>query len=199
MHPFRPGLLDGRLIALSGAVPDCVRTLLEELGARVCELDPEPVLDRERAAVRAEAGSPLDALVCGLAGADEGPQATIGGLEREWAVVSAAANASFIRESRGRIVLLAPRGGEVPHAQAAAAALENLARTLSVEWARFGITTVAVAPGPATAGEELATLVAFLCSPAGGYFSGCRVDLGTITHERPVDVAFRSRDARKRR
>jgi NAD(P)-dependent dehydrogenase (short-subunit alcohol dehydrogenase family) len=52
-----------------------------------------------------------------------------------------------------------------------------------VEWARFGITAVAIVPSAATTEEELATLVAFLCSPAGSYFSGCRFDLGLVDRE----------------
>ena len=79
--------------------------------------------------------------------------------------------------------MLASRPGELPHAEPARAALENLARTLSVEWARFGITTVAVTPGAATSDDELARLVAFICSPAGSYFSGCRFDLGLLERE----------------
>ena len=58
-------------------------------------------------------------------------------------------------------------------AGALGAALENLARTLSVEWARYGIRTTAVLPGDGASDEELATLVAYLASPAGDYFSGC--------------------------
>lgn len=178
MHPFRPGLLDSRSIALCGVTNGCIRELLEELGARVSDLSPELVLDDDHAAEWVQAAAPLDALVCGPGATHGDPQAAIDPLEREWAAVSAAANGSFIRESRGRIVLLAPRGAELPHAEGVAAALENLARTLAVEWARFGITTVAIAPAAATRDDELATLVAFLCSPAGGYFSGCRFDLG---------------------
>jgi NAD(P)-dependent dehydrogenase (short-subunit alcohol dehydrogenase family) len=189
MHPFAPGLLDGRAIALSGAVPDSVRELLEQLGARVGELDPWVALDEERAAAWADAVAPLDALVCGP-GSGEGDPKTESGpsthrfdhralsLEQQWAAVSALANASFIPARRGRIALLAPRPDGHLHVEAVQAALENLARTLSVEWARFGITTVAIAPGPASSDEEIAMLVAFLCSPAGGYFSGCRFDLG---------------------
>ena len=60
------------------------------------------------------------------------------------------------------------------------AGLENLARTLSVEWARYGITAVAITPGTSTTDAELAELVCFLASPAGGYFSGCRFDLGSV-------------------
>ena len=59
------------------------------------------------------------------------------------------------------------------HARAARAGLENLARTTSIEWARYGITTVAITPGRDTTGDTLAALCAYLASPAGAYFSGC--------------------------
>jgi hypothetical protein len=77
-------------------------------------------------------------------------------------------------------VLLTPRTSAGEHATAARAALENTARTLSIEWARFGITTTAITPGPATPDAEIAALVAFLVSPAGEYFSGCRFELGVV-------------------
>jgi NAD(P)-dependent dehydrogenase (short-subunit alcohol dehydrogenase family) len=73
---------------------------------------------------------------------------------------------------------VAPRPNAGRHAQAVRAAVENLARTLSVEWARHAITAVALWPGPATTDAELAELACFLISPAGGYFSGCRFELG---------------------
>ena len=75
------------------------------------------------------------------------------------------------------IVLIAPPPGDA-HAEAARAGLENMARTLSIEWARRGIRPVAIAPGRATSPAEIAELVAFLASPAGAYYSGCRFDLG---------------------
>ncbi len=78
---------------------------------------------------------------------------------------------------KGRIVYLAPSPDAGEHAGAARAGLENLARTLSIEWARHGITTVTIAPGTATAAGEVAALVAYLASPAGAYFSGCLLDL----------------------
>jgi NAD(P)-dependent dehydrogenase (short-subunit alcohol dehydrogenase family) len=75
------------------------------------------------------------------------------------------------------IVLIAPPPGDV-HAEAARAGLENMARTLSIEWARRGIRPVAITPGRTTSPAEIAELVAFLASPAGAYYSGCRFDLG---------------------
>jgi NAD(P)-dependent dehydrogenase (short-subunit alcohol dehydrogenase family) len=80
----------------------------------------------------------------------------------------------------GRIVYLAPPSGGArcdDYAEAACAGLENLARTLSIEWARHGITAVAIAPGAGTAADEVAVLTAYLASPAGAYFSGCLLDL----------------------
>jgi NAD(P)-dependent dehydrogenase (short-subunit alcohol dehydrogenase family) len=78
---------------------------------------------------------------------------------------------------RGRIVYLAPAPDAGAYATAACAGLENLARTLSIEWARHGVTTVAIAPGAATPAGETAALTAYLASPAGAYFSGCLLDL----------------------
>jgi NAD(P)-dependent dehydrogenase (short-subunit alcohol dehydrogenase family) len=49
---------------------------------------------------------------------------------------------------------------------------------LSVEWARYGVSAVAVAPGAHTPDDDLAELVCFLVSPAGEYFTGCVFELG---------------------
>ena len=76
-----------------------------------------------------------------------------------------------------RLVYIAPAAGSSANADAARAGLENLARTLSIEWARHGVTTVAIAPGGHIAASEVGALVAYLASPAGGYFSGCVLDL----------------------
>jgi citronellol/citronellal dehydrogenase len=81
--------------------------------------------------------------------------------------------------SGGLVVLLAPPPGGA-EASAARAGLENLARTLSIEWARFGVRPVAVLPGPATTPGEVAELVAYLASPAGAYYSGCAFTLGAV-------------------
>jgi NAD(P)-dependent dehydrogenase (short-subunit alcohol dehydrogenase family) len=78
---------------------------------------------------------------------------------------------------RRSAISLAPPAGDDPYAEAARAALENLARTLSIEWARQAITTVAIAPGPRTLAADIGALAAYLASPAGAYFSGCQLDL----------------------
>jgi len=75
------------------------------------------------------------------------------------------------------IVLVAPPPGDA-HAEAARAGLENMGRTLSIEWARRGIRPVTITPGATTSPAEVAELVAYLASPAGAYFSGCRFELG---------------------
>jgi NAD(P)-dependent dehydrogenase (short-subunit alcohol dehydrogenase family) len=109
-------------------------------------------------------------------------------LDEAWQASHAVANAAFIDARRpGRIIYLAPRCPSLTHAaaapagaghaDAARAGLENLARTLSIEWARHAITTVALAPGPHTTPGELASVVAYLASPAGAYFSGCQLDM----------------------
>jgi NAD(P)-dependent dehydrogenase (short-subunit alcohol dehydrogenase family) len=78
----------------------------------------------------------------------------------------------------GLIVMLAPPPGDA-QAEAARAGLETMARTLSIEWARLAIRPIAILPGAATPAGEVAELVAYLASPAGAYFSGCRFDLGS--------------------
>jgi NAD(P)-dependent dehydrogenase (short-subunit alcohol dehydrogenase family) len=155
------GLLDGRGVALAGGVPPAIRDAIAALGARV---DTEPI----------------HALVF-----DGRPSFGGGGedslrecAEQAWIAVHDVATGALIPAGAGKVVLIGPRPDAGPFAAAARAALENLARTLSVEWARYGVTTVAIAPGPQTADEELAELVCFLVSPAGEYFSGCLFELG---------------------
>ena len=109
-------------------------------------------------------------------------------LDEAWQASHAVANAAFIEPGRpGRIFYVAPRcpplthataaHAGTDHADAARAGLENLARTLSIEWARHAITTVALAPGPHTTPDHVAGVVAYLASPAGAYFSGCQLDM----------------------
>jgi NAD(P)-dependent dehydrogenase (short-subunit alcohol dehydrogenase family) len=176
---LRQGLLDGRVIALAGGTAPAVARSLACLGARVEEVD----LSRGEDGVKdwAAGAAPVHGLVY-----DSGPAFASGGqpglqvaLERAWIATRGVATGALIPAGAGKVVLIAPRPGGGSFVAAARAALENLARTLSVEWARHGVTTVALAPGARTGDEELAELVSFLASPAGEYFSGCVLELGS--------------------
>ena len=167
---LRKGLLDGQSVVLLDDVPASIGELLSSLGASLGALS-EP--DEERALELARAAAPVNSVVCSAGGRLEG-------VEHAWTAIRALAVGALIPAGGGTIVLLAPRPATSPQAGAVRAALENLARTLSVEWARYGITTTAIWPGPRTSEDDLAELVAYLCSAAGAYFSGCRFDLGAL-------------------
>jgi len=178
MTALRTGLLDGRAIALAGGPAPAVARWLTDLGARVHEVD--PALGEDGVKDGAAGVGPLHALVY-----DSGPAFAGGGqlrlqvaLEQAWIATRGVATGALIPAGAGKVVLIAPRPAGGSFAAAARAALENLARTLSVEWARYAVTTVALAPGDRTTDEELAELVSFLVSPAGKYFSGCLLELG---------------------
>ncbi|HUJ35591.1 MAG TPA: hypothetical protein VLW51_10310 [Solirubrobacteraceae bacterium] len=179
MTLLRSGLLDGRTVALAGGVSPAIRDALAVLGARVAELDVGPELGEERSSAwAASMGSPY-ALVY-----DAGPAFGGGGhdglrecLERGWAAVRGVASGALIDAGAGKVVLIGPRPGAGSFAAAARAAFENLARTLSVEWARYGVGTVAIAPGALSIDAELAELVCFLVSPGGEYLTGCVFEL----------------------
>jgi citronellol/citronellal dehydrogenase len=124
-----------------------------------------------------------------------------------WLMTHAAATKAFIPQRRGKVlnVTLSPHHGMpgMVHSGAARAAVENMTRTLAIEWSRFGIRLVALAAGqfdtetlrtkypaevveavPATVPlgrlgteEEWGWLVAYLASPAGDFFSGTVVTL----------------------
>jgi len=119
-----------------------------------------------------------------------------------WLMTHAAATRAMIPQGAGKVisVTLSPHNGMpgMVHSGAARAAVENMMRTLSVEWARHGIRFCAVAAGQfdtetlrtkyprevvdnvaATVPvgrlgteEEMAWLIAYLASPAGDFFSG---------------------------
>jgi NAD(P)-dependent dehydrogenase (short-subunit alcohol dehydrogenase family) len=119
-----------------------------------------------------------------------------------WLMTHAAATKAFIPQRSGKVVsvTISPHQGMpgMVHSGAARAAVENMTRTLSIEWARFGIRLCAVAagqfdtealrtkyppevveavPGTVPLGrlgteEEMAWLIAYLASPAGDFFSG---------------------------
>ncbi len=179
---FRDGLLAGRTVALAG---DPAR--LAALGAAVAVAADPWALDEAGADAWAAdlvgRHGRLDGLVLD-AGEPFGPgggDALARTLDATWRLVRAVASAAMIPEAGGgAIVLVGPRPGAGPHAEAARAALENLARTLSVEWARFGLRATMIAPGDGTTAAEVEDLVAWLLSPAGDYVSGCRLALGSL-------------------
>jgi NAD(P)-dependent dehydrogenase (short-subunit alcohol dehydrogenase family) len=192
---LRAGLLEGLGVAVvtapdapPGSVGDAVGHAAAGLGAlvEIVALPEGEVAEEQEEAAAAALGGALEragslrALVvdaASLAGAHRGRDALVGSLASAWNAARSAARLAFLPgDAGGQIVLIAPRAG-AEHAAAAAAGLENLARTLSIEWARYGITTVAVAPGADTAMDELAALACYLLSPAGAYFSGCLMDL----------------------
>jgi NAD(P)-dependent dehydrogenase (short-subunit alcohol dehydrogenase family) len=206
-EPLRADLLRGVAVLVAGASdtretpPDgalaaAIRETCAALGASVSTCAPaigldaaerEAALDAVVAAAASERGG-LDLLAVDGAGLYAEGLALSGGnghaalracMDGAWEATRAVVNGAFLQadEPRGRVVYLAPSPAAGEHAPAACAGLENLARTLSTEWARHGITTLTIAPGESTAASEIATLVAYLASPAGAYFSGCLLDL----------------------
>ncbi|MFF0501276.1 SDR family NAD(P)-dependent oxidoreductase [Nocardia aobensis] len=120
-----------------------------------------------------------------------------------WNMTRSVAVKSMIPGRRGKImnVTLSPHNG-VPlmtHAAASRAAVESMTKTLSIEWARYGITVCALAAGtmktdtlytkyPSSVGPaidyvqplgrpgtetEWASFLAYMASDAANFFTGC--------------------------
>jgi citronellol/citronellal dehydrogenase len=240
---FVPGLLEGKICAVSGAgtglgratavelarlgatVVGCGRRseplekMVAEIGGNGGKAESEAVDIREAEAVDdfidgiLERHGRLDLLVNNAGGQFLSPAEAITpkgfrtvielNVQGTWQMTHAAATKAFIPQKEGKILSLtvSPHSGfpGMVHTGAARAAVENMMRTLSVEWARFGIRAVAIAVGQFdtetlrtkypkavvenVAGtvplgrlgteEEMAWLIAFLASPAGDFFSGC--------------------------
>lgn len=124
-----------------------------------------------------------------------------------WLMTHAAATKAMIPQGGGKVlsVTLSPHNGMpgMVHSGAARAAVENMMRTLSIEWARFGVKTCSLAAGHFATetlltkypqavvdnvahsiplqrtgrAEEMAWLVAYLASPAGDFFSGTTITI----------------------
>ena len=160
---LRPGLLEGTTVAVTDAAGG---EGPRALGATTPALDVAFPLDDDALAAAAAQLGGVDVLVCDgrplFADAGGGLAGLRAAADGCFAAARAVANAAFIPAGRGKVVLLAPAHPST------AAALENTARTLSIEWARHGI-VIACVHEPAASDA----LVAFLCSPAGDYYSGC--------------------------
>ncbi len=124
-----------------------------------------------------------------------------------WLMTHAAATKAFIPQGGGKVisVTLSPHNGMpgMVHSGAARAAVENMMRTLAIEWSRFGIRTCALAAGQFATetflekypqavldhvarsvplgrtgrAEEIAWMVAYLASPAGDFVSGTTITI----------------------
>jgi citronellol/citronellal dehydrogenase len=124
-----------------------------------------------------------------------------------WLMTHAAATKAFIPQRSGKVVsiTISPHNGMpgMVHSGAARAAVENMMRTLSIEWARFNVKLCAIAAGqfdtetlrtkyPPPVAEnlhrtvplqrlgteaEMAWMVAYLASPAGDFVSGAVLTL----------------------
>lgn len=207
---LRPGVLQGASVVVAGSdelaasdraasVGAAVSAACEGLGALVshCQLgsDAPPEYEQTRVEAALERALAVTGSVdllavdgaslfaSALSGQSGDARAALRGcLDASWSVTRALAERAFLPDSRGgRVVFIAPAPDAGEHADAARAGLENLARTLSIEWARRGVTVVTIALAGArdgaSAASEAAVLTAYLASPAGAYFSGCLLDL----------------------
>jgi NAD(P)-dependent dehydrogenase (short-subunit alcohol dehydrogenase family) len=188
---LRPGVLEGLTVCVVGdGAGERERAIA--LGARVVTVDGD-LGDEDAVGLAVGALGHIDVLIVDAASEYAEAGGGMAGLRRAvddgWNVVRAVVNAGWIKDAEaaeaaaeeedsaaragGKVVFLAPVSDAGEHANAVGAALENAARTLSVEWARFGIRITAVRPRAGSALDERAELVAFLASPAGDYFTGC--------------------------
>jgi citronellol/citronellal dehydrogenase len=124
-----------------------------------------------------------------------------------WLMTHAAATKAFIPQGSGKVVsiTISPHNGMpgMVHSGVARAVVENMMRTLSIEWSRFNIKLCAIAAGqfdtetlrtkypqPVAENvhrtvplqrlgteEEMAWLIAYLASPAGDFVSGAVLTL----------------------
>jgi citronellol/citronellal dehydrogenase len=215
------------LASLGARVVVCGRRLepleetaaLDEAGrisAEVCDIREEDHVERLANGVLERHGK-IDLLVNNAGGQFLAPAEEISpkgfrtvmrlNVEGTWLMTHAVATKAMIPAGGGKVVsiTLSPHHGQpgMAHSSAARAAVENLMRVLSIEWARYGIRLNAIAAGqfatetllskypqPIVDGmastiplgrlgtsEEIAWQVAYLASPAGDFVSGAVVTI----------------------
>lgn len=217
------------MAALGAAVEICGRraepieetvSLIAEAGgeahASVCDIRDEDAV-AEMVDDIVERRGRIDTLVNNAGGQFLAPAETISAkgfrtvtelnVQGTWNMTHACAEKAFIPAESGKVVsvTLSPHNGMpgMVHSGAARAAVENMMKTLSVEWSRFGIRLCAVAPGQIATHtlktkypkqmvdsladtvplgrlgepEEVAWLITYLASPAGDFFSGTTITI----------------------
>lgn len=203
---------------------DATATLIREAGGTAtvhpCDVRDFPALEKAIGEAAATNGG-LDILINSAAGNFLAPAASLSPngfravVDIDLCGTFNASRAAFPRLSQhgGSIVNITATQADVPtplqcHAGAAKAGIAKLTRDLALEWGRFGVRVMAVAPGPieGTEGmsrlapgtaadnlkrrvplgrygsiEEIAAAVLYLVSPAGAYITGATllVDGGT--------------------
>jgi citronellol/citronellal dehydrogenase len=209
----------GATVVGCGRRPEPLAEMVDEIGAAGGSAESEPMDIRDDEAVDRlidgvlERHGRLDLLVNNAGGQFLSPAEAISpkgfrtvielNVQGTWQMTHAAATKAFIPQRGGKVISLtvSPHMGfpGMAHTGAARAAVENMMRTLSVEWARFQVKLVAIAVGqfdtetlrtkyPKAVVEnvantvplgrlgtedEMAWLIAYLASPAGDFFSGC--------------------------
>jgi NAD(P)-dependent dehydrogenase (short-subunit alcohol dehydrogenase family) len=210
----------GARVAICGRRPEPLEEARAEIEAAggVCLAVPTDVREPEQVdalveAVLARFGQ-IDVLVNNAGGQFVAPAEEISpngwravhrlNVDAVWNLTRLVATRSMIPGGSGLIVFigLSPRQAlpGMAHASAARAAVENLARTLALEWGPKGIRTAMVTPGVIrTEGlegygaeavarwerevplgrlgrpEEVAAVIAFLASPGGAYITGATI------------------------
>jgi citronellol/citronellal dehydrogenase len=210
----------GARVAVCGRRPEpleATRAAIEEAGGE-CLAVPTDVREPEQVDALLDAAlerfGQIDVLVNNAGGQFIAPAEEISpngwravhrlNVDAVWYLTREVATRSMIPHGSGLVVFigLSPRRAlpGMAHASAARAAVENLGRTLAIEWGRHGIRTVTVTPGVIrTEGldgygeeavaewerevplgrlgspEEIASVIGFLASPGGAYVSGATI------------------------
>jgi citronellol/citronellal dehydrogenase len=208
----------GATVIGCGRRPEPLAQLASELGDAGARVEGVPTDIREQSEVESlvdgvlERHGRIDVLVNNAGGQFLSPAEAITpkgfrtvtelNVQGTWQMTHAVATKAFIPQEGGKVVsvTISPHNGMpgMVHSGAARAAVENMMRTLSIEWSRFQIKLCAIAAGqfdtevirtkyppevaenvPRTVPlqrlgrpEEMAWLVAYLASSAGDFFSG---------------------------